>query len=174
MSSPYASPPSTDGSTVSHSVFDPRPCPPNLLTAMSIEQDLDPVRLLRELIAAFNRYGLDTAMSFVVDDCIYQLPRGRRPWGRSVTGKQEVRATIERQLGRFQEIRFVDDSHWRSGDRGVSEWMIVGTTRIGERAELWGCDLWTFREGKIAVWNSCLKISPTTGPGSPDATQGHS
>ena len=141
---------------------------------MSIEQDLDPVRLLRELIAAFNRYDLDTAMSFFVDDCIYQLPRGRRPWGRSVTGKQEVRVAIERQLGRFHEMRFVDDSHWTSVDRGVSEWTIVGTTRTGERAELWGCDLWTFREGKIAVRNSFLKVSPTTGPGSPDATQGHS
>ena len=131
---------------------------------MSIEQDLDPVRLLRELIAAFNRYDLDTAMSFFVDDCIYQLPRGRRPWGRKIAGKEGVRAALERQFGRFQEARFVDDDHWVCGDRGFSEWTIVGTTRDGERLELWGCDLWTFRGNKIAARNSFWKISPTTVP----------
>src|SRR6266581_7181027 len=141
---------------------------------METEQALDPIRLLRELIAAFNRYDLDAAMSFFVDDCVYRPPRGRRPWGRNITGTEDVRAAFERQFGRFQEARFVDDSHWTSGDRGVSEWTIVGTTRTGERVELWGCDLWTFREGKVAIRNSFLKTSPTTGLGSPDATQRHS
>jgi ketosteroid isomerase-like protein len=140
---------------------------------MSIEHDLDPVRLLRELIAAFNRYDLDTAMSFFVEDCIYRTPRGRRPWGGNVTGSADVRVAFERQFGRFQDARYVDDSHWVSGGRGVSEWTIVGTTRNGESAELWGCDLWTFREGKIAVRNTFWKISRTTGP-FPEGGQGHS
>ena len=141
---------------------------------MTSQQALDPIRLLRELLAAFNRYDLDTAMSFFVDDCIYRTPRGRRPWGRKVIGSTDVRAAFERQFGRFQEARFVDDSHWVSGDRGVSEWTIVGTTRDGEPTELWGCDLWTFREGKIAIRNTFWKISPATRPRSPDATQDHS
>ena len=68
---------------------------------------------------------------------------------------------------------FVDDSHWVSGDRGVSEWTIVGTMRTGEPAELWGCDLWTFRGGKIAVRNTFWKISRTSEP-SPDVSRGHS
>ena len=142
---------------------------------MTTDQDhgLDPIRLLRELIAAFNRYDLDTAMSFFVEDCIYQTPRGRRPGGRNVTGTADVRAAFERQFGRFQDARFIDDSHWVSGDRGVSEWTIVGTTRNGEPAELWGCDLWTFREGKIAVRNTFWKISRTTPP-LPEAGQSHS
>ena len=73
---------------------------------MTTDQDhgLDPIRLLRELIAAFNRYDLDTAMSFFVEDCIYRTPRGRRPWGRNVTGSADVRAAFERQFGRFQDV----------------------------------------------------------------------
>jgi ketosteroid isomerase-like protein len=130
---------------------------------MTTEETPDPIRLLRELIAAFNRYDLDTAMSFFVDDCVYQTPRGRRPWGRKITGKQEVRLAFERQFGRFEDARFVKDSHWVSGDRAASEWTIVGTLRTGEHAELWGCDLWTFRGGKIAVRNSFWKIPLMTG-----------
>src|SRR5437588_571003 len=100
---------------------------------MTTDQDhgLDPIRLLRELIAAFNRYDLDTAMSFFVEDCIYRTPRGRRPWGRNVTGSADVRAAFERQFGRFQDARFIDDSHWVSGDRGVSGWARGG--RIAPR-----------------------------------------
>jgi len=134
----------------------------------------DPVELLRALIAAFNRYDLDTAMSFFLEDCVYQTPRGRRPWGRNVKGKEEVRVAFERQFGRFQEARFVDDEHWVCGNRGVSKWTIVGTTRNGESAELWGCDLWLFRNGKIAARNSFWKISPTTGPPPSEAGPGHS
>jgi hypothetical protein len=43
------------------------------------QEVLDPVELLRALIAAFNRYDLDTAMSFFVEDCVYQTPRGSSP-----------------------------------------------------------------------------------------------
>ena len=50
----------------------------------------------------------------------------------------------------------------------------TGKRRDGEPTELWGCDLWTFREGKIAIRNTFWKISPATRPRSPDATQDHS
>lgn len=44
-----------------------------------------------------------------------------------------------------------------SGDRGVSEWIFTGTTAEGKRVEDNGCDVFTFRNGKIAVKSSYFK-----------------
>ena len=46
---------------------------------------------------------------------------------------------------------------WSAGDRGVSEWTFTGTRSDGTRVEVNGCDLLTFRDGKIAVKNAFRK-----------------
>jgi hypothetical protein len=61
------------------------------------------------------------------------------------------------------------DAHWGGarhlvrGDRGVSEWTFTGTLKDGKRVEVNGCDLFTFRSGKIAVKNSFRKNRPAIG-----------
>jgi len=40
------------------------------------------------------------------------------------------------------------------GDRGVTEWIFTGTTADGKKVEVTGCDVFTFRNGKIAVEES--------------------
>jgi hypothetical protein len=42
----------------------------------------------------------------------------------------------------------------------VSEWTFTGTRMDGTRVEVNGCDLFTFRDGKIAVKNSFRKNRP--------------
>jgi ketosteroid isomerase-like protein len=42
----------------------------------------------------------------------------------------------------------------------VSEWTFTGTRADGSRVEVNGCDVFTFREGKIAVKNSYRKNRP--------------
>jgi hypothetical protein len=44
-----------------------------------------------------------------------------------------------------------------SGDRGVSAWVFRGTRLDGTRVDVNGCDLFTFRDGKIAVKDSYRK-----------------
>src|SRR5829696_2383249 len=39
----------------------------------------------------------------------------------------------------------------------VTEWVFAGTRDDGVRVEVQGCDVFTFRDGKIAVKNSCRK-----------------
>ena len=46
------------------------------------------------------------------------------------------------------------------GDRGVSEWKFTGTRADGTRVEANGCDLFTFRNGKIAVKDAYRKDRP--------------
>ena len=57
----------------------------------------------------------------------------------------------------------VPDAQWNngrhliSGDRGMSEWVFVGTHRDGHRIEVTGCDVFTFRGDKIVVKDSYRK-----------------
>jgi ketosteroid isomerase-like protein len=46
------------------------------------------------------------------------------------------------------------------GDRGVSEWTFTGTYADGRRVEVRGCDLFRFRDGRIALKNSYRKNRP--------------
>jgi ketosteroid isomerase-like protein len=43
----------------------------------------------------------------------------------------------------------------------VSEWTFAGTRLDGSRFEVNGCDVFTFRDGKIAIKNSYRKNRPT-------------
>jgi ketosteroid isomerase-like protein len=45
----------------------------------------------------------------------------------------------------------------------VSEWTFTGTRADGTRVEVHGCDLFTFRDGKIALKNSYRKNRPSIG-----------
>jgi hypothetical protein len=51
-----------------------------------------------------------------------------------------------------------DDRHWVSGDLGVSEWLLTGTTPDGVRIQVRGCDHWEFRDGKVIRKDSYWKI----------------
>lgn len=57
----------------------------------------------------------------------------------------------------FPDAHWGGGRHFVSGDRGVSEWTFTGTRRDGTRVDVTGCDLFTFRDGKIAVKNSYRK-----------------
>jgi len=62
-----------------------------------------------------------------------------------------VREAFARIFAAVPDVRFDSARHFVAGDRGVSEWIFTGTTAAGKRVEVSGCDLFTFRNGKIAV-----------------------
>ena len=124
------------------------------------EQEAAAVEVLRNFLAALNRQDLDAATSYFADDCVFETPRGRRPWGRRIHGKEALRVALDRQFARFPDGRYLGDEHWVCGSRGVSKWTLSGTKPDGEPVEFWGCDLWEFGEGKIVTRNSFWKIAP--------------
>jgi ketosteroid isomerase-like protein len=122
--------------------------------------ELDEVRMtvLKEVTAAFDRHDLDGIMAHFVDDCVFMSPRGGEAWGRRIEGREAVRAAFADRFAGIPDVRYTDDSHFVAGDRGLSEWLLSGTTAEGQRIEVRGCDIWTFRGDKIAVKNSFWKI----------------
>jgi len=123
---------------------------------MSSEKIATPV--LQDLLDAFNAHDLDAIMSFFAEDCVLDMPHGPGPGGRRLVGIQQVREGIRSRLDGIPDVHYGDDSHWRCGDRGVSEWTLRGTRRDGEPVEVRGCDLFRFVDGKITRKDSFWKI----------------
>jgi len=120
----------------------------------------DDVRLtvLRDVAAGFDSHDLDRIMAHFVDDCVFEAPRGADPHGRRVVGSAAVRAAFADRFAGIPDVRYLDDTHFVAGDRGVSEWLLSGTAVDGARVEVRGCDIWTFRGAKIAIKASFWKI----------------
>lgn len=116
------------------------------------------VDTLKDILSAFNAHDLDSIMSFFADDCSLDMPRGPEPWGARYTGKAAVREALATRFSGLPDVRYSDDRHWVSGDLGVSEWLLSGTTSDGRTIRVRGCDHWEFRGGKVVRKDSYWKI----------------
>ena len=121
------------------------------------------VDTLRQILAAFNRHDLDTIMAFFADDAILETPRGPEAWGRRFVGKTEIRRGLAARFEGLPDVHYGEDRHWISGDLGVSEWLLTGTTPSGERVRVRGTDHFEFRHGLVVRKDSYWKIVESPG-----------
>jgi steroid delta-isomerase-like uncharacterized protein len=119
------------------------------------ERELE--QLLERFAHAWNRHDADALMAMMTDDGIFDASAGPDVNGQRHEGKAAVRAAYEAVFAQFPDARWNDPHHFVSGNRGVSEWTFTGTSSDGRRVEVTGCDLFTFRDGKIALKNSYRK-----------------
>jgi steroid delta-isomerase-like uncharacterized protein len=105
----------------------------------------------------WNRHDVDYLMTFMADDCVFETSYGKDAWGTRYAGRDQVREGFSRVFRNFPDVQFRDARHFVAGDRGVSEWIFAGTAVDGRKVEVHGVDVFTFRDGKIAVKASFLK-----------------
>lgn len=115
---------------------------------------------LQAFTEAWNRHDLDALMSFMTDDCVFETAAGPDPWGTRYEGREAVRAAFAQVWAVFPDAQWTHGRHFVAGDRGVSEWTFTGTRTDGTRIEANGVDVFTFRNGKIAVKNAFRKDRP--------------
>jgi ketosteroid isomerase-like protein len=113
---------------------------------------------LKAILDAFNAHDLDAIMDFFAEDCSLDMPRGPDPWGQRHSGKAAVREALRSRFSGLPDVRYSEDRHWVAGDRGVSEWLLTGTTPTGRQVRVRGCDHWEFRNGKVVRKDSYWKI----------------
>ena len=118
------------------------------------------VEFLKAFADAWNRHDIDDLMSFMADDCIFESSSGDERCGTRYEGVEAVRKGFTNNWETFPDAKWSNDRHFIVGNRGVSEWTFTGTQADGRRVEVNGCDIFTFREGKIAVKNSYRKDRP--------------
>ena len=112
---------------------------------------------LQSFADAFNAHDLDAIMWHMTEDCIFQASAGPDADGEKFTGEDDVRKAFEDVFTTFPDAHWGNAKHFIAGNRGFSEWVFTGTKADGTRVEVTGCDLFTFRDGKIAVKNSYRK-----------------
>ena len=126
---------------------------PNTIAELTVED-------LEAFAAAWNRHDIDALMSFMTHDCVFEASAGPEVCGTRYEGREAVRRGFAQVWASFPDAHWGNARHFVNGDRGVSEWTFTGTRRDGSRVEVNGCDLFTFREGKIALKNSYRKNRP--------------
>jgi uncharacterized protein (TIGR02246 family) len=128
------------------------------VASSAANRDLE--QLLEAFADAWNRHDVDALMSMMTDDGVFEPSAGSQVNGERHEGQHAVRAAYEAVFAQYRDARWADARHFVTGDRGVSEWTFIGTLNDGRRVEVWGCDLFVFRDGKIAVKNSFRKNRP--------------
>jgi ketosteroid isomerase-like protein len=115
------------------------------------------LELLTAFADAWNHHDVDALMSMMTDDPVFEASSGNDVDGQGHQGLQAVRTAYAAVFAQFPDAHWGNARHFVAGDRGVSEWTFTGTRSDGRRIEVNGCDLFTFRGGKIAVKNSFRK-----------------
>ena len=106
---------------------------------------------------AWNRHDADAILRAMTDDCVFETSAGPTVAGTRHVGQQQTREGVETVFEQFADAQWNAPRHFVSGDRGVTEWVFTGTRSDGSRVEVQGCDVFTFRGGKIAIKNSYRK-----------------
>ena len=116
------------------------------------------LRKLEALLDAFNAHDLDRVMSFFAEDCVLEMPRGPEACGTRLVGIEAVRKGLRSRFEGLPDVHYGEPEHFVSGDTGISQWTITGTSSDGQRVEVRGCDFYTLRDGKVVRKNSFWKI----------------
>lgn len=120
----------------------------------------------REFLARFtqawNEHDIETLMAHMDHDCEFMASVGTDVNGTHWKGRDEVRQGFASLWEAYPDAHFTPvGEDFIVGDRGCCEWIFTGTRRRdGLKVEARGCDVLTFRNGKIAIKNSMRKQLP--------------
>lgn len=131
------------------------------MTAVTAEVTVEDLEAFAD---AWNRHDVEALMTFMADDCIFESSAGPDVCGTRYCGRDGVRAGFAEAWKTYPDAQWGNARHFVHGDRGVSEWTFTGTRIDGARVEVQGCDLFTFRNGKIVLKNSYRKNRPASQP----------
>jgi ketosteroid isomerase-like protein len=123
------------------------------------------MRMIEAITKAFDEHDLDGILVHLAPDAVFEGPRGSEPYGQRWVGIDAIRDAFAARFAGIPDVRYRGDAHFVDGHRGASEWTLSGTTVDGQRIEVRGCDLWTFRDGKVVKKDSFWKIRTPDGSG---------
>ena len=118
------------------------------------------IEFLQAFADAWNRHDVEALMSFMSEDCVFESSAGPDICGTRYAGREAVRAAFAEVWATFPDAHWGNARHFVHENRGVSEWTFTGTRADGTRVGVHGCDLFTLRDGKIALKNSYRKNRP--------------
>lgn len=112
---------------------------------------------LQDYSNAWNAHDIDKIMAFMTEDCVFEPGGGPERFGTRYQGYDAVRERFIEVWTNIPDVRFENAFHFSQDNYGCSEWTIVGTKTDGTKLEVDGCDLFTFKDGKIKSKRSYIK-----------------
>jgi steroid delta-isomerase-like uncharacterized protein len=131
-----------------------------IITPKTTAENKPTIAILDGFANAFNAHDADRILSYMTDDCVFEASAGPNKDGEKFAGKEAVKKAFEDIFKSYPDAHWGNVRHFISGERAVSEWTFTGTKQDGSKVEVTGCDLFTFRDGKIAIKNSYRKNRP--------------
>jgi ketosteroid isomerase-like protein len=129
-------------------------------THQKTTQDSITMNVLVGFANAFNAHDVNAILSFMANDCIFLASAGPEAQGEKFAGKEAVKKAFEDVFTTYPDAHWGNVTYFIAGNRTVTEWLFTGTKADGSRVEVTGCDLCTFRDGKIILKNSFRKNRP--------------
>lgn len=117
---------------------------------------------LARFTQAWNDKDLDALMKHMADDCVFMASVGTEVEGTKWEGRDAVRKGFASLWEVYPDAHFESvGEDFIAGERGACEWIFTGTrVSDGTRVEARGCDILTFKGGKILIKNSMRKQRP--------------
>jgi taurine dehydrogenase small subunit len=118
------------------------------------------IALLDAIQDGFNQHDVAAILAHFTDDCEWLMARGpQAPEGRRCLGKAEIAEVLNSRYAQIPDMRWEEMRHWICDDeKALSEWVVRGTPVGGAPFEYLGCDLWTFRDGKVVKKDTYWKF----------------
>lgn len=115
-------------------------------------------KLMKAISAAFNSRDPDRIASFFHDDAVFYLSRGPEPEGRALRGRETIRKAVADRFKVIPDMRWEHEKYIIMGDHAVSIWRVKGKSADGDDLNCRGCDIYTFRDGKITEKDTYWKM----------------
>ena len=115
---------------------------------------------LADTFDAFNRHDIEGVMRHFADDAVFYTVGGEKAHGTRIEGRDAIAAAFEGVWTAMPDAHWDHRGHFVHGDRAVSEWTFSGTDAQGMRTEAEGADLFTIRDGRLAVKQALRKQRP--------------
>ena len=109
-------------------------------------------------LAPWNRHDIEGALALMTDDCVWEVTRGREPYGAVFTGRAAVRSAIVEAFTALPDVNYQPIRSSFGADHVVVELLVTGTLAEGEKARYHACDILTLRDGLIAAKRSYRKV----------------
>jgi ketosteroid isomerase-like protein len=115
------------------------------------------VEFLDNFAAAWNEHDVNAILSMMTPDAVMFMSAGPNSDGRRINGRDELRTAISNLFETMPDAQWRDAKHFVAGDRGVTQWTFTATRPDGSKIVSVGCDVFFFRDGRIAVKDSYRK-----------------
>ena len=116
--------------------------------------------MIERLFDAFNRHDADGVVALMTPDVVFDAAVGAEVYGTRFNGREAVRAAFAKTFADLPGVRWDDVRTYPGDGYATTTWTMRATRADGLRLEVEGVDLFTLRDGLVAVKRAFRKERP--------------